>query len=52
MQEITYLEPTKIRASGLTEAEVKHIGDVSTKHMKEMVSTALFFGNQYLSDEP
>ncbi|TFY68463.1 hypothetical protein EVJ58_g1005 [Rhodofomes roseus] len=38
MQEITYLEPAKLRASGLTEEEVKHIADVSTQHMKEMVS--------------
>ncbi|PCH42152.1 hypothetical protein WOLCODRAFT_137733 [Wolfiporia cocos MD-104 SS10] len=36
MQEITYLEPAKIRASGLTESEVKHIAAVSDKHMMEM----------------
>ncbi|KAH9834588.1 uncharacterized protein C8Q71DRAFT_859565 [Rhodofomes roseus] len=39
MQEITYLEPAKLRASGLTEEEVKHIADVSTQHMKEMPPT-------------
>ena len=49
MQEITYLEPAKIRASGLTEAEVKHIADVSTRHMKEMVSIASFGGHRYLN---
>ncbi|RDB20005.1 hypothetical protein Hypma_012884 [Hypsizygus marmoreus] len=36
VQEIGYLEPEKIRASGLTEGEVKHIADVSEKHMKSM----------------
>lgn len=37
MQEITYLEPDKIRASGLTEAEMKNISAVSNKHMMSMV---------------
>ncbi|KAG6910790.1 hypothetical protein DXG01_007678 [Tephrocybe rancida] len=37
IQEITYLEPAALRASGLTEAEVKHIAGVSEKHMKSMV---------------
>ena len=37
IQEISYLEPRKIRASGLTEAEVHHIASVSEKHMKSMV---------------
>ncbi|KAG6828495.1 hypothetical protein H0H92_007811 [Tricholoma furcatifolium] len=36
IQEISYLEPSAVRASGLTEAEVKHIADVSEKHMKSM----------------
>jgi len=36
LQEIGYLEPEKIRASGLTEAEVKHLAEVSEKHMKSM----------------
>ncbi|KAF8239042.1 hypothetical protein L208DRAFT_1386911 [Tricholoma matsutake] len=36
IQEITYLEPAKTRASGLTEAEVRHIASVSEKHMKTM----------------
>ncbi|KAG6866107.1 hypothetical protein C0991_008414 [Blastosporella zonata] len=36
IQEITYLEPAALRASGLTEAEVKHIAEVSEKHMKSM----------------
>jgi len=35
-QEIGYLDPEKLRASGLTEAEVKHIAEVSEKHMKSM----------------
>lgn len=39
IQEITYLEPAKTRASGLTEAEVRHIASVSEKHMKTMVRT-------------
>lgn len=38
MQEITYLEPEKVRGCGLTEAEMKHIMDTSTKHMMTMVS--------------
>ena len=37
MQEIGYIEPEKIRASGLTEAEMKHISDTSNKHMLNMV---------------
>ncbi|KAG5351184.1 hypothetical protein J132_00300 [Termitomyces sp. J132] len=37
IQEITYLEPAALRASGLTEAEVNHIAEVSEKHMKSMV---------------
>ncbi|KAG6891677.1 hypothetical protein C0992_010079 [Termitomyces sp. T32_za158] len=41
IQEITYLEPEALRASGLTEAEVKHIAEVSEKHMKSMVSVPL-----------
>jgi len=36
---ITYLEPAKLRASELTETEVKHIANVSTQHMKEMPPT-------------
>lgn len=39
IQEITYIEPEKIRASGLTEAEMKHISDVSSKHMLGMPPT-------------
>ncbi|KAJ3478350.1 hypothetical protein NLI96_g9818 [Meripilus lineatus] len=39
MQEITYLEPEKIKASGLTEEEVKHIASVSDKHMLSMPIT-------------
>lgn len=35
-QEIGYLDPEKLRASGLTEAEVKHIAEVTEKHMKSM----------------
>ncbi|TFK35972.1 hypothetical protein BDQ12DRAFT_687456 [Crucibulum laeve] len=36
VQEISYLDPEKLRASGLTEEEVKHISEVSEKHMKSM----------------
>ncbi|KAG6902449.1 hypothetical protein C0995_016310 [Termitomyces sp. Mi166 len=39
VQEISYLEPDALRASGLTEAEVKHIAGVSEKHMKSMPPT-------------
>ncbi|KAG6899611.1 hypothetical protein C0993_008773 [Termitomyces sp. T159_Od127] len=39
IQEITYLEPDALRASGLTVAEVKHISEVSEKHMKSMPPT-------------
>ncbi|KAF8076747.1 hypothetical protein FPV67DRAFT_1664998 [Lyophyllum atratum] len=35
-QEIGYLDPQKLGASGLTEAEVKNIAAVSEKHMKSM----------------
>lgn len=42
MQEITYLEPEKIKASGLTEEEVKHIASVSDKHMLSMVSSIIW----------
>lgn len=41
MQEITYLEPEKVRASGLTEAEMKKIRDTSDKHMMGMVSSPI-----------
>ena len=37
MQEVTYVEPEKVQASGITEAEMKHILDVSNKHMMTMV---------------
>ena len=37
VQEITYIEPEKLRASGLTEAEMKNIADTSAKHMMSMV---------------
>ncbi|KAG5651150.1 hypothetical protein H0H81_009722, partial [Sphagnurus paluster] len=36
LQEISYLDPEKVRASGLTEAELKHIAEESEKHMKSM----------------
>jgi len=36
IQEISYLDASKLRASGLTEAEVHHIASVSEKHMKSM----------------
>ncbi|KAG6887117.1 hypothetical protein C0995_001362 [Termitomyces sp. Mi166 len=39
IQEISYLEPDALRASGLTEAEVNHIAEVSEKHMKSMPPT-------------
>ncbi|KAG6850646.1 hypothetical protein H0H93_010839 [Arthromyces matolae] len=39
VQEITYLEPDALRASGLTEAEVKKIASVSESHMKSMPPT-------------
>ncbi|KAI0076837.1 hypothetical protein K474DRAFT_1662382 [Panus rudis PR-1116 ss-1] len=38
-QEITYLEPEKIRASGLTKEEVEHISAVSNKHMMSLPPT-------------
>ncbi|KIP12147.1 hypothetical protein PHLGIDRAFT_17748 [Phlebiopsis gigantea 11061_1 CR5-6] len=38
-QEIGYIEPEKIRASGLTEAEMKNISDTSAKHMLNMPPT-------------
>lgn len=39
MQEIGYIEPEKIRASGLTEDEMKHISGTSNKHMLNMPPT-------------
>ncbi|GJE89575.1 hypothetical protein PsYK624_056790 [Phanerochaete sordida] len=39
MQEVTYIEPDKVQASGLTEQELKHISDVSNKHMMAMPAT-------------
>ncbi|KAI0790956.1 hypothetical protein C8Q75DRAFT_82617 [Abortiporus biennis] len=38
-QEITYLEPEKVKESGLTEDELKHIAEVSDKHMLSMSPT-------------
>jgi len=35
-QELGYLDPAKVRASGLTEKEMEHIASVSEKHMKSM----------------
>lgn len=37
MQELTYLEPGKIRESGITVDELKKIMDTSNKHMLSMV---------------
>ncbi|KAJ3557532.1 hypothetical protein NM688_g1426 [Phlebia brevispora] len=39
MQELTYLDPDKVRASGLTEAEMRNIADTSNKHMMSMPAT-------------
>jgi len=39
VQEVSYLEPAKIRDSGLTEKELSHIASVSEKHMKSMPPT-------------
>ncbi len=36
MREITYLEPEKIKASGLTRKEMKRIATVSNKYMMSM----------------
>lgn len=41
MQEIGYIEPEKIRASGLTLDEMKNIRDTSNKHMMTMVGRYL-----------
>jgi hypothetical protein len=38
-KEITYLEADKVRASGLTEAELKTIMDTSNKHMMSLPPT-------------
>ncbi len=37
LQEITYIEADKLRAVGLTEAELNHIADVTDKHIASMV---------------
>lgn len=39
MQEIVHLEPEKIRASGLTAAEVINIGEVTQKEIMSLVSS-------------
>ncbi|TFK68128.1 hypothetical protein BDN72DRAFT_842247 [Pluteus cervinus] len=38
-QELDYLEPAKLRASGLTEADVKHIGVMTATHMRSLPPT-------------
>lgn len=37
LQEITYIEADKLQASGLTEAELEHIANVTDKHIASMV---------------
>lgn len=37
MQEITYLEPEKVKASGLTENEVRYIGEETNKRIMSLV---------------
>ena len=41
MQELTHLDPDRVRASGLTEAEMRSIADTSNKHMMSMVCPSL-----------
>ncbi|TCD67486.1 hypothetical protein EIP91_012347 [Steccherinum ochraceum] len=41
MQEVDYLQPEKLRASGLTEVEMKAIADESAKHSKELPLTTI-----------
>jgi len=41
LQEISYLQPEKLKASGLTEADLKAIADESLKHSKTLPLTTL-----------
>jgi len=36
LQEVLYLDPAKIRESGLTKEEIMHIASVTEQHMKSM----------------